>query len=367
MIKDNQKIRKKNILNVLFYSGFIIISLSKMMERSALIQLSDDIFSILNVFGIVLFLTKLMLDQHNARELLFNVGLLLLMFFLKLSMGMPLFMLATCCGFMAIKGVDIRIILKIDIVIKTLFLIFHSLIFALDYISGTEMVFDFIDEVRKGTVMSLYFVNPNSTGLIGVWIAIEILFLKENKKWFDYIAPTMFVSLVFIITTSRTPFFVYVVYLALQFIKSDGVLTIIQKLAYPFFCTLSFMMVSLLSPGTPIYDMLNALTSGRIGFSFMAYNLIGPVFLPDSNAMVALEKYPIDVFYIKCLVNYGIITMIIAYIPHFILPTDSSKETKRISIIASLYLFFEAVLVNIGFAPAYLILADAIINKEGRA
>ena len=127
------------------------------------------------------------------------------------------------------------------------------------------------------------------------------------------------------------------------------------------------MMVSLLSPGTPIYDMLNALTSGRIGFSFMAYNLIGPVFLPDSNAMVALEKYPIDVFYIKCLVNYGIITMIIAYIPHFILPTDSSKETKRISIIASLYLFFEAVLVNIGFAPAYLILADAIINKEGRA
>ena len=352
-------VKRQNVLNFLFYFGFFIISISKMFERSALIEIPTSVLGTIDIVAMMSFLVKFLLDKHSLFELVICTIFFVLMLTMRLFTGFPVVLLVSFCAFIAMKNVNIRTVLKLDIAIKSIFLMMHALAFAIDLATGYEAVYAYIDEVAKGVTASLYFVNPNSTGLIGTWIAIEILFLSDKNKKTSYIIPTLIALFVFFITASRTPLLVYAVYVVLCLIKNEKVLTILQRVAYPLFCVVSFLMIEILVPGSQVYDMINSATSGRVAISRMAYDRFGMTFLPTGNTF----GYPIDVFYVKCFVNYGLVTLAIAYIPHLLL-LNGDIESKRISIVISLYLLFEVALVNVGFAPAYLILADALFNKK---
>ena len=122
-------------------------------------------------------------------------------------------------------------------------------------------------------------------------------------------------------------------------------------------------MVTFASSNESMFSILNTMTSGRIGYSVAAYQTAGINILPVNNEKL-LADYVVDVFYIKCFVSYGIITMILYFLPHLFLPYSSKNEQKRMSIVTSIYLLSEKVIADISFAIPYLIIADAIYNNK---
>ena len=354
--------RKIKLRTSLFYTSFFLVALLKMCERSALIEVPGFLASTMTTTATVLFVVKIILDKHKRSLLLFEIAIYLLAIGIRVAGG-PTFLMVSCLAFMAMKDVNIKTVIKIDIAVKSFFLLTHAIIFAVDYLTGVEAVWDYISFSGKGTTIALYFRNPNTTGLIGTWIALDLLYLKDYKKPLDYIIPTIIAVATFAITASRTPLSIYLVYLLLQLIKDGSKLTIMQKTIYPILCIASVLMVMIASSNDSALDTFNTLTSGRVSYSVAAYQVAGIKLLPVNNEAL-LTDYVLDVFYIKCLVSYGIITMIIYYLPHLFMPSFSTNEQKRMSILTSIYLFSEKVIADIGYAIPYLIIADTIYNKK---
>ena len=118
----------------------------------------------MTITATVLFVVKIILDKHKRSLLLFEIAIYLLAIGIRVAGG-PTFLMVSCLAFMAMKDVNIKTVIKIDITVKSFFLLTHVIIFAVDYLSGVEAVWDYIAFSEKGTTIALYFRNPNTTGL----------------------------------------------------------------------------------------------------------------------------------------------------------------------------------------------------------
>ena len=363
----NQLFNRKISLKLsLFYVGFILCSISTLLGRSALFEFPDLLTEqILPIISATLFGAKFLLDKHTKKELPIYVIIIVVLIILKIFCSLNTYIVLSVLAFISFRQVNIDKVIKIDLAIKAFFLLSHALVFTVDYLTGIEETSNFIHYLTKGTSLSLYFVNPNTTGLLGTWIALDMLYLKKDKRFRDFVFPTVIVLITYFLTTSRTPFLVYIVYILLQFIRNDNHLMILQKTIYPFLSILSLLVMMFYNPNNSIFMIIDKALSGRLYYSSLAYNLIGINIIPRTDAALLLKNCVVDVFYVKCCVQFGITTLALYYIPHLLMPKNASKEEKRMSIVASIYLFFEWVIANIGFAPAYLILADAFYNHRG--
>ena len=350
--------------NTLYYFAFSLTAILHMLRASALIDLSDEFYQFATLVISALFAGKILMDGHTRKELAF-IFLSVIAIVLLYILGAPAFLVMFFLASISIKNIEIKKIIQIDLIIKSIFLISHALLFYLDYITGESGALAFISESTKGGLEnSLYFINPNNTGMIGVWIALDWLLLIKDKKLKDYIFPTLFVAIVFLITFSRTAVGIYFVYLILQFIKNKKILSIMSKVVFPICAVASVFIVTMLSFSDTIVMQIDSFLSGRIWYSITAYNVMGAHFLPFSQGNEFLETYIIDNFYIKCLVYYGIAVMLIYFIPYVLLPKKSDKEIKRISIVSGVCMLFENTTANVGLAIPYLVMADSINNGE---
>ena len=350
---------------ILFYSAFFLFAVSTLIRRSAIIDFPD--YLMLDVFPLiacVLFFVKFLLDKHSRKELFVCILIMVAIVLLRVGAGLNAFIVTSVFALLTIKDVDIRKVIKLDILVKSFFLLSHVLVFTVDYLTGIGEALDYVNYYMKGMSVSFYFLNSNTTGLLGTCIAMDMLFLKKDKTTKDYIVPTIIAVVTFLLTASRTPLLIYVLYVLLQFIRNGKVLTVIQRSIYPALCLVAFSMVSFLDMDSPIFNFLNPLFSGRISQSMNAYDVLGMNVLPDASRAVLLENYTIDVFYVKCMVDFGLVTMLLYYLPNLFLPANSDNDTKRISIVACVNLFFETVIANVGFAIPFLILADAFYNRK---
>ena len=349
----------------LFYFGFTLLAISTLMRRSTIVTLPSLLASdIIPVIACMLFFVKFILDKHSRKELVFCILAMVTIALLRIGVGIDTFIVTSIFALLTTKDIDIKKVIKLDIIIKSFFLLVHVFVFTADYLTGVGNALDYINYYAKGTSVSFYFSNPNTTGLLGTCIAMDMLFLKKNKAAKDYIVPTVIAIATFLLTASRTPLLMYTLYVFLQLIRDTKTLTIIQKSIYPILCIIAFAMVNFLDTHGTLFNFLNPLMSGRISQSIYAYRALGVNLLPNAARTALLENYIIDVFYVKCMVDFGLITMLIYYLPNLLLPTDCDDDTKRISIVACVNLFFESVIANIGFAIPFLILSDAFYNKN---
>lgn len=354
---------KSHHTSILYYAAFSIIVICRLAQSSALVPLPVTFYKIAILVSSALFLIKILLDRHKFIELIAILTATAIFGYIYLVTDASFF-IATFLAIASIKGVSIKKVVKLDILYKAIFLITHTLVFSLDYIFQIGEVFNYVEEFAKGTSYFLYFNNPNTTGLLGTWLAIDILYLKDDPKFKDFIFPTVLATLFFIITRSRTAFYSYILYIALHLIKNERMLNVLQKITYPLLAVVSLIIVAAVGTGGQIFQFLNNLFSYRLFFSVHAFSEVGMQLLPNAASANIFDKYTIDNFYVRCFIFYGLITLILFYLPHMLLPKTGKQKEKRISIVSSVYLFFEAVLANIGFCVPYLMLADGSLNKE---
>jgi ABC-type uncharacterized transport system permease subunit len=80
-----------------------------------------------------------------------------------------------------------------------------------------------------------------------------------------------------------------------------------------------------------------------------------------------VARLTIDNFFVRGFIQYGIITLLLYYYFFLKVPKSASRDSKRISIIFSIYLFFEVTVAYAGFNIPLLIAMDSIRNQRSEA
>lgn len=357
----------------IYVLAFCIFGVSRIMESSSLFNIDHIVYQALTIIAVSLLLLKYIMQDHSRSELLITLFLSAVIIAL-IVFGAPFFLFMAFLMFVTIRGVGIKRIIKDDIAIKAIFLISHLAVFLYSLMVGSSLVQLSYGEALKGASCSLFFANPNTVGLLGTWLAIDILYLKGDRKGFkEYVVPALIAIATFAITMSRTPFVLFVVFIALRFIKNNQILFIIQKITYPVLLVLSWVLVAFAGMDDYIIGVINRVVSGRLSHSIIAYRAAGFHLFPNKvpvdfyTSQQSVAKLTVDNFFVRGFIQYGLISLAIYYLQYAMLPKSSSEDAKRVSIIMNLYLFFELTISYMGFCTPNLIIADGVINrKKGR-
>jgi len=354
---------KVRIQNILYYIAFAITVILRLSTSSTFFKISHELNQFIMLLILILFITKILLDKHTIKELLliFITIVFSLYLFYKLDLA---FLVIGFFGFISIKNIEIKNIIKIDIAIKLIFLISHSLIYGVNYIFDYETLSMLFLYSKKGITHSLYFLNPNTVGMLTFWLIVDLELINKKQNKSRFIPYTIIIVVMYMLTKCRTALLAYFLFIVLHFIKNKKIVDIGVKTIYPILGVLSFAMVYFQKEESQLFEMLNSLLSWRLGYSIRAYELLNMHFLPIFVDEKFFQIYIIDNYYVKCLINYGIITMLTLYLPYFMIPKEKYQIQKKIAIISAIYLFFETVTINIGYAIPYLLLADIIFNKK---
>lgn len=349
----------------LYYTGFFIAVFVHICKASALINISDGFYNTAVIVSSLLFLIKFLLDKHSPR-MIFIVSVCIVLLCILYYLGAPAFIVLFFLSSISISGVNRRRIIQIDLLTKIVFFLSHALLYLLDSATGSiNSVLLANDTLANSMENSLYFINPNNTGMIGMWAIIDYLLLSSKKKTIKaYILPTIAAIVIFLITTSRTAIGIYALFILLRFVKDRKKLNIASKLIYPLCMAISLIIVACLTYDNPTVIEIDKALSGRIWYSLMSYNAMGVHLLPYSQGLEYLQLYIIDNFYVKCAVYYGLITVVMYLIPYLLLSKKSKKDTLRLSIVSAISMVFENTTANIGLAIPYVIMADEIVNKD---
>lgn len=376
IMRHSRKVLEKNIFKKYFINedlyilSFYIFVVSRMLEASTISNLGHTFYQIATILASVILFVKFVLQRHSVKNIVTSSLILSILTILTL-LGAPYFILITFLSFIAIKDVSIRRVLRGDIGIKAFFLLSHLLVLLYGIIFDDSLLQQTLSVAPKGISCSLFFANPNTAGLIGIWLVIDFLYLKgDNKKMKDFIAPTILVLAMFLLTRSRTSLLIYAIYAILQLVKNNSVLFIIQKAIYPVLLLMSFVMVSLVEPGGSTFGSINAIFSGRFSHSIIAYRAAGMHLLPNKlpsefyTSQQSVLRLTVDNFFVRGFIQYGLLELAIYYLQYALLPKNSSLDVKRISIAMNLYLFFELTIAFAGFCTPNLIIANSIINRK---
>lgn len=351
------------IKNNIYYVAFSLLVIISMLSKSELIKLPNIIFQISYSVIAILFIIKIIFDRPSLkRSLIYSVLLIIMVYLYYVTRNK--FFVIDLLAFISIKKVDIKKIIKIDIIIKLIFLLSHGIFYLYDYMFNYDKLTDLIHISGKGTSFYLYFSNPNFVAYYVFAIIFDLLYLSENKSLKTIIICTIAMIITFLITKSRTALLMYVILLVIYFIENKKVINTLYYGSYLFFTGISLYFLKF-SFHSQLYYKLNDYLSGRFGYPRLAYEEIGISLIPNANSMEIYNKYIVDNFYDKCFLFLGVITLLLFFIPIIITPKNKFFKEKKFVAICIMYLFFEAILINIGFSIFLLLIANVIFNKEG--
>lgn len=354
------KVKTKNLL---YYAAFMLTAILRLCTSSTLFVVTHEANQFITLIILLMFSIKILLDKHTYKELfLISIAAAISMYlFIVLDIA---FIVITFFAFISIKDVEIKKVIKIDIVIKCIFLLSHSILYGLDYFFEYEKIESLILMSKKGISHAFYFSNPNTVGMLVFWLIMDLEFLSSKNSHKKFVIESLLILSVYSLTKCRTSLVLYIVYLVIKQIKNKKIIDNMNKYMYIILSLLAFAIIYFLKEDNVTFQFFNGLLSGRLSYSIRAYNILKIHFLPYYVSDLFFETYIIDNHYVKSLIHYGIITLLIFYIPYLLIPKEKFMKQKKISIISALFLFFERATINIGYATPYLIMADVIFNKK---
>jgi len=348
----------------IYYIAFILFASLRLCNSSTIINFPLAFNYSIIMLCLVLFVLKIMLDNHTIKEYL--ILLFLTVFFVYIYYTTKnIDFLIGLVAIVAIKNVNIKNVIKIDIFVKLFFLLTHGLLYLSDYLFNYDAIKNFIIISSKGTSHALYFSNPNTVGALSLLLVLDFLMLKKDIKKFDLLVGMAVVLFSYVICKSRTALLIYVVFMGLYWIKNMKIMNGFSKYSYFGLALISFIIVNYIDKSNSLLLTFNKLFSNRLIYSIAAYKHYGLSMLPTSSANNFIEIFTIDNFYVRCFINYGVIALLLTGIISMKIPKEGFKMEKAVFIVACFYLFFEAVIINIGFAVPFLIMGSISIYKQG--
>lgn len=366
-------ITKKINSNMYFYVAFIINSILALIGGSNLESINEYVKYGLYGVSILLLSIYMVIQIKNEKP---NYSILEYIVFFVFSIysiyaGIILkkfFFIMNLLIMLAINRKNIKSTLKIDITIKTIFIMIHVIATIIAMMMGNfQSIFLTTDSRISCT---FFFKHYNIFAGIVTWMLIEYIYIRKDMEIKELLLMTMIEIFIYITTTSKTAILIYIIFMILYFgVKNKNYrwvrncINIFQKIGIEIMAIFSVVTAMIYKYGIPFISWINAKTSGRIYYSTKAIEKYGFNIFPNKSA--GDFEYYIDNFYIKSVILYGFLFVIILCILMKLVKKDKYFEEKILLITFAVNLFSEYFEIVIGNAIPLLILGY-IIN-DGKA
>ncbi len=361
-------ITKKINSNMYFYVAFIINSILTLIGGSNLGSINEYVKYGLYGVSILLLSIYMVIQIKNEKT---NYSILEYIVFFVFSVysiyaGIILkkfFFIMNLLIMLAINRKNIKSTLKIDITIKTIFIMIHVIATIIAMMMGNfQSIFLTTDSRISCT---FFFKHYNIFAGIVTWMLIEYIYIRKDMEIKELLLMTMIEIFIYITTTSKTAILIYIIFMILYFVVKNknyrwvkNCINIFQKIGIEIMAIFSVVTAMIYKYGIPFISWINAKTSGRIYYSTKAIEKYGFNIFPNKSA-IDFEYY-IDNFYIKSVILYGFLFVIILCILMKLVKKDKYFEEKILLITFAVNLFSEYFEIVIGNAIPLLILGYII-------
>ena len=205
----------------LYLFAYAICSILSLIGSSAIWDVNNNIKLILYSFSIIIFSYLIIKSGLSLKKIFFIICLSILSLYTYYKIGSIFFLIDTFALF-AIKDRNIKKIVVLDLIIKIIFLLSHTILYGLDYLFDYEALKDNIFIRDDMTIRhSMYFVHPNIFSSLMLWGIVDIYIIKEKISILDFILATLIIILSFIITDTRTLIILYFIFIILSLLKKQ--------------------------------------------------------------------------------------------------------------------------------------------------
>lgn len=322
----------KNIIdynNFALYVGYSFILLPFLITTSILPNTYLEFYDINRLFKIFAYLLLIISILSN-----FKSSLKLLIFFLLLiivSLGSRLntgseMLMTICLVMMAAHGHNIKSLIKIDIVMRLLFLCFLIVLYVMNIVPDLTVYRD--GEIRH----SLGFAHPNRLGSFLLVTTMYILYLLDSNKYNIFLFIICLLSLVssYFITYSRTASVgLLLVLITVFFCKSNNLFFRYLRFRFEKISIFIFISSLLSSFLLPFFYLIGVI---HINIAYVDSNILSRVYLSANGLLTygvtllgqKIEFYGttaaqqlhivsngIDNAYFYLLIQYGVIPFIV--------------------------------------------------------
>lgn len=354
----------------IYLLAILILDFISLADVSRIINIDGSIRNIVYMFTIVLFIFKIFQSRYEKKKFIFILitGLIALFVSYRLSDFM---FLTDFLVMISIVDVNINKAIKIDIFVKSLFLIIHSIFYFHDFLFAyTKIEPYFVLTKAFGIRHSLYFSHPNTAAAIVVWLVIDWIYIAKNKR-IPIALGSLLVAFYSYFTISRTALIVYILFLLILFLlnkkRLKKIFNFLEKYLFIIMAGVNILMISISSlMNNPLIISLDKILSKRLYYTNLAINTYGFHILPNNiSDSIMKNSIIVDNFYTRAFISYGFIILIIVAIMYYLsTKKENSNLDKAILIIFPIYLFNELFPFNVGRAIPLLIFANIIFNKN---
>ena len=356
----------------IYLIAIFILDVISLTDISRIINIDGFFRNIIYLFSLLIFVFKIFQTTYSKKNFIFLIvwGLISLFISFKLSDYM---FLMNFLVMISIVDMDINKIIKVDLIVKLIFLVIHSIVYFYDLIFNyTQIESYLIYTLAFGARHSIYFSHPNTAAAIVIWLVIDWIYISNNKK-ISIILGSILVAVYSFFTISRTSLIIYCLFLMIIILLKYNIYTRILSFFRKYLFLIMVILNLLIVVFNGIMDnqfviMLDKVLSKRLYYTNLAMDTFGFHFFPN-NISLGLESSSIivDNFYIRSFVSYGFIILIIIGVFYYICNKKEYNYNyfdQAILIIFPLYLFTELFPFNIGRSISLLIIANIIFNRK---
>lgn len=357
--------------DILYYMAIFGVFCINLIDISKIINIESAYRTIIYIALALMLVIKIIFTKYSKKQIILIALVGLISCYSTYVLNNYMFII-NFLAIVGIKGVNIKTVVKIDIIVKLLFILIHTSIYFYDYINNYEKVATtFVYTQMYGIRHGFYFSHPNTAGGIAIWLAIDIIYVYKNKKM-SYIISSFIVLFFYYFTGSRTMLTIYMMFLVLIFVDRKNPTFFNEKTNIILRYLIDILAISsillVLAPriisNTEVIDTIDKILSRRLYYSDWAINLYGFNIFPNADTSILDKNLIVDNFYIRCIISYGIIIYLMLSAKFKLVPKNVKDLDRIILIILPFYLFNELFCYNIGRAIALLVLANAIFNKK---
>lgn len=355
---------------LIYFIAFVLLQFITLCGISRIITIEENVNRILTLLLILMLIFKILVSKYKLKELIVVVIVSVIAFLATYLTNNNMFLFDALAIF-ALKDINIKKVLKIDIIFKIFFLVLHVLIYGITCIFDYSSIIDTLIYSASGDIRhSFFFSHPNSVNGVAVCLAIDLILLYPKNKKVIFLC-CLFLLFFSIFSGSRTSLLIFLIFMTLYYlVRKDKIASILEKvntLLILLFSFISYFIVTLENFwGNPFIVSINTLLSGRLHLGKRAFEKYGLNLLPKTiNDGIIDNTIAVDNFYIRCFVEYGVIILLILFLLYLICrKRNKNKDDIVIMTVFSIFLFSELYPFNIGRSIIFLLIGNIWINNK---
>lgn len=358
---------KKN--DLFYYVGLLILVLISWEYFSKIMNFGNSILYGLYMVASICFLVNLVASKYTKKEVLVLLAITLVMVFSTVKMR-EFNIILSFFAIISSKGIPTKNIVKCLFVGNLFFLFLHAFLTLTGIFPETGSYYTYLDQTVRHT---FNLRHPNYLAATMFWTLGQFIYLNiDGKKTKNLLLIFLVALITYFITYSRTTIALFsalgLIVLLNNTSKQEKIYKVAKIIAFLLVMGsiyLSFHYHLFSGRMRALFDILNEILSQRLYLSnyalqYFDLTFFGHIILQNTSNLII-----IDSFYVSCLVQYGMISMIFLLLSFLKYPIrENTAFTFALFMIVILAGITERYIIFITIAFPLLFIRDLFKEKK---